>query len=121
MVNPDPLARPSASRLAKLQSLRGTNSGYEISRFQLYQELREAKSKLRQLELELSLNKSSGDGSTPPNTTSNATSNLSDTPKSSQHNADSKFSKNLRLIGRGCGRSRSSNVLGSCTSTPKKW
>ena len=118
MVNPDPLARPSASRLAKLQSLRGTNSGYEISRFQLYQELREAKSKLRQLELELSLNKSGG---TPPITTSNATSNLSDTPKSSQHNADSKFSKNLRLIGRGCGRSRSSNVLGSITSTPKKW
>ena len=31
-------------------------------------------------------------------------------------------SRNLRLIGKGCGRSRSSNVIGTSTLTPtRKW
>jgi len=53
MVNPDPFARPSASKLASLQSLRGTNSSNNKSRSQLYQELKETKAKLRLLEQQL--------------------------------------------------------------------
>ena len=100
MVHPDPLARPAANRLANLQNLRGTNSSNVKSRSQLYQELKETKSKLKMLELELSLTKGNNTDS--------------ETPKSSVS------SKSHRLIGRGCARSRSSNVIGS-TSTPKKW
>ena len=59
MVNPDPLARPHASRLANLQSLRGTNSSNVKSRSQLYQELKETQRKLRMLEFELSSSRSS--------------------------------------------------------------
>ena len=58
MVNPDPLARPHASRLANLQSLRGTNSSNVKSRSQLYQELKETQRKLRMLEFELSSTRS---------------------------------------------------------------
>ena len=58
MVNPDPLARPHASRLANLQSLRGTNSSNVKSRSQLYQELKETQRKLRMLEFELSSSRS---------------------------------------------------------------
>merc|ERR1719266_1605195 len=91
MVNPDPLARPSASKLASLQSLRGTNSSNNKSRSQLYQELKETKTKLRQLEQQLGVQ-------------------ASDTPKSS-------VSSKSRLVGRGCGKSRSSTVI-STTTTP---
>ena len=58
MVNPDPLARPHASRLANNQSLRGTNSSNVKSRSQLYQELKETQRKLRMLEFELSSSRS---------------------------------------------------------------
>ena len=94
MVNPDPRARPSASKLASLQSLRGTNSSNNKSRSQLYQELKETKAKLRLLEQQLGVQ-------------------ASDTPKSS-------MSSKSRLVGRGCGKSRSSTVI-STTTTPSKW
>merc|ERR1711863_149817 len=98
MVNPDPLARPSASKLASLQSLRGSNSSNNKSRSQLYQELKETKAKLRQLEQKLGTS-------------------ASDTPKSST----TSFKNSSRiLIGRGCVKSRSSTVI-STTTTPSKW
>merc|ERR1719219_541060 len=94
MVNPDPRARPSASKLASLQSLRGTNSSNNKSRSQLYQELKETKAKLRLLEQQLG----------------QAT---ADTPKAS-------VSSKSRLVGRGVPKSRSSTVI-STTATPTKW
>ena len=54
MVHPNPLSRPSAARLANLQTLRGTNSSNVKSRSQLYLELKETKNKLRLLEQQLS-------------------------------------------------------------------
>ena len=53
MVNPDSFARPSATKLATMQSLRGTNSSNNKSRSQLYQELKDTKAKLRLLEQQL--------------------------------------------------------------------
>ena len=51
MINPDPMSRPNANRLATLVALRsGANSK---SRSQLYTELREARAKLKLLEQEL--------------------------------------------------------------------
>jgi wee1-like protein kinase len=98
LVNPDPLARPSASKLASLQSLRGTNSSNNKSRSQLYQELKETKAKLRLLEQQLG--------------TSSA-----DTPKSSTTGV---IKSSRLLVGRGCLKSRSSTVI-STTTTPSKW
>merc|ERR1719266_1156383 len=96
MVNPDPFARPSATKLATMQSLRGTNSSNNKSRSQLYQELKDTKAKLRLLEQQLGTS-------------------ASDTPKSSGAAPKSRI-----LVGRGCAKSRSSNVI-STTTTPSKW
>jgi wee1-like protein kinase len=96
MVNPDSFARPSATKLATMQSLRGTNSSNNKSRSQLYQELKDTKAKLRLLEQQLGTS-------------------ASDTPKSSGAAPKSRI-----LVGRGCAKSRSSNVI-STTTTPSKW
>lgn len=96
MVNPDPFARPSATKLATMQSLRGTNSSNNKSRSRLYQELKDTKAKLRLLEQQLGTS-------------------ASDTPKSSGAAPKSRI-----LVGRGCAKSRSSNVI-STTTTPSKW
>ena len=90
MVSPDPMSRPSANRLASLQSLRGTNSSNNKSRSQLYQELKETKAKLRLLEQQLVATNIATDVAT------NATN--CDTPKSTSGRL---------LIGRGCAKSRS--------------
>ena len=81
MVHPDPRARPSANKLASLQTLRGTNSSNNKSRSQLYQELKETKAKLRLLEQQL------GQSGYSP-------SMQPEKPKS-------------KLVGRGCARSKS--------------
>jgi len=96
MVNPDAFTRPSATKLASLQSLRGTNSSNNKSRSRLYQELKDTKAKLRLLEQQLGTS-------------------ASDTPKSSGAAPKSRI-----LVGRGCAKSRSSNVI-STTTTPSKW
>merc|ERR1712025_72833 len=82
MVHPDPRARPSANKLASLQTLRGTNSSNNKSRSRLYQELKETKAKLRLLEQQLGQS-------------------ASDTPKSSSSTITS-FKNSRILIGRGC-------------------
>ena len=88
MVHPNPRARPSAAKLASLQTLRGTNSSNNKSRSQLYQELKETKAKLRLLEQQLgSHHGSSVQDLYSPSTTQNQ-------PKS-------------KLVGRGCARSKS--------------
>ena len=52
MINPDPMLRPTASRLVTLVALR-TNGANSKSRTQLYKELREARARLKLLEQEL--------------------------------------------------------------------
>ena len=90
MVSPDPMSRPSANRLASLQSLRGTNSSNNKSRSQLYQELKETKAKLRLLEQQLDATNIATNGAT-----------SCDTPKSTNSQSG------RLLIGRGCAKSRS--------------
>ena len=91
MVHPNPRARPSANKLASLQTLRGTNSSNNKSRSQLYQELKETKAKLRLLEQQLGCNGSQ----------ENLFSNSPSTTTSNQQQSKSK------LVGRGCARSKS--------------
>jgi outer membrane protease len=91
MVNPDPLARPSASRLANMQTLRGTNSSNAKSRSQLYQELKDTKAKVKMLEMQLKLSKT---------TICSEETKSTSTPKLSR-----------LAVGRGTLRSRSSNMV----------
>ena len=89
MVHPNPRARPSANKLASLQTLRGTNSSNNKSRSQLYQELKETKAKLRLLEQQLGCQSAQDSNS------------FSNSPSASNQQPKSK------LVGRGCARSKS--------------
>ena len=129
MVNPDPVARPTASKLTHTYRLRnaGTHTtGLQKTKSQLFNELKKTKARLRMLEFQLSLTSTPSSSSAVKANESGDTANEPQSqpaamPSASEQEEGPRAALNNRrlLIGRGCPKSRSANsVITTALASP---